>query len=261
MAGKLGQHFLINDSAIKKIIAALDLRENDTIVEIGPGTGALTLPLARQCQISNFKCQIIVVEKDKVLAKNLAGKLPHVRVIANDILKILPTLVIDLKLKIKNFKLVGNIPYYITGKLLRILSELAKKPELIVITIQKEVAERLMVQAPKMNLLAAAVQIWAKPEIIGCLKPGDFDPPPKVDSTIVKLTPKAPILDDRKLAEYFKLIKLIFKQPRKTLLNNLSTGLKVSKNEALEILKKAGLNGDERPQNLTINTIIKLLTF
>src|SRR3989344_4564051 len=226
MSRKLGQHFLINDSAIKKIIAALDLRENDTIVEIGPGTGALTLPLARQCQISNFKCQIIVVEKDKVLAKNLAGKLPHVRVIANDILKILPTLVIDLKLKIKNFKLVGNIPYYITGKLLRILSELAKKPELI-----------------------------------GCLKPGDFDPPPKVDSTIVKLTPKAPILDDRKLAEYFKLIKLIFKQPRKTLLNNLSTGLKVSKNEALEILKKAGLNGDERPQNLTINTIIKLLTF
>src|SRR3989344_2008963 len=102
MSRKLGQHFLINDSAIKKIIAALDLRENDTIVEIGPGTGALTLPLARQCQISNFKCQIIVVEKDKVLAKNLAGKLPHVRVIANDILKILPTLVIDLKLKIKN---------------------------------------------------------------------------------------------------------------------------------------------------------------
>src|SRR3989344_8067718 len=114
------------------------------------------------------------------------------------------------------------------------LSELAKKPELIVITIQKEVAERLMVQAPKMNLLAAAVQIWAKPEIIGCLKTGDFDPPPKADSTIVKLTPNAPILHVRKLAEYFKLIKLIFKQPRKTLLNNLSTGLKVSKNEALE---------------------------
>ncbi len=255
MAGKLGQHFLINSSAIQRIVAALDLRENDTIMEIGSGKGALTLPLAKQCQISNFKCQIIAVEKDNFLARKLAKIVPEVKIVAGDILKILP------KLEITNWKLVGNIPYYITGKLLRILSELANKPAIIVLTIQKEVAERLMAQAPKMNLLAAAVQIWAKPEIIGHLKPNDFDPPPKVDSTIIKLTPKTPVLDDRGLAEYFKLIRLIFKQPRKTLLNNLSTGLKISKDRALEMIKKAGLNGDERPQNLTLSTIIKLLTF
>lgn len=253
MSRYLGQHFLINRDAIKKIVAALDLKKNETVVEIGPGKGALTLPLAKECQNPNLKCQIIAVEKDKTLARELARKLPEAKIIQGDILKNLPTLVID-------WKLVGNIPYYITGQLLRVIGELEKKPELTVLTIQKEVAERLIAKPPKMNLLAASIQIWAEPEIIGYLRPNDFSPPPEVESAIIKLTTggKLPVAINKE--QYFKFIKILFKQPRKTILNNLSTGLSKPKREVGEVLGKIGLSGNERPQNLPLETLIKLST-
>ena len=140
---------------------------------------------------------------------------------------------------------------------MRILGELENRPKLIVLTIQKEVAERICTSPPKMNLLAAAVQIWAKPEIIGNLKPKDFNPPPEVSSAIIKLTPD-PKLTPKELEKYYKLIKISFKQPRKTLLNNLSTPAHQTKEEILEILRKIGLKGDERPQNLSLNQLVEL---
>ncbi|MBI2024511.1 MAG: ribosomal RNA small subunit methyltransferase A [Candidatus Harrisonbacteria bacterium] len=260
MREKLGQHFLINKKAISKIIVALDLQKNDTVVEIGPGEGALTLPLAEKCQNPNSECQIIAVEKDKTLARELAMKLPQIKMLEGDILKLLPQLVIDLSLEIGHLKLVGNIPYYITGKLLRILGELDRKPGTIVLTIQREVAERLCERPPKMNLLAASVQIWAKPEIIGRLAPSDFSPPPEVRSAIIKLESRIQNLESKASNDYYKLIKALFKQPRKTVLNNLSTGLGITKAKTLELLKKAGLNGDERPQNLDLGVLIELST-
>jgi 16S rRNA (adenine1518-N6/adenine1519-N6)-dimethyltransferase len=258
MRQRLGQHFLINKSAIGKIIAALDIQRGDTIVEIGPGKGALTLPLARECRI-------IGVEKDKILARELAEALPEAKIVEGDVLKILPQLVIDLKLEIGNWKLAGNIPYYITGKLLRIIGELENKPKLTVLTIQKEVAERIVAKPPRMNLLAAAVQIWADPEIIINLKPDDFSPPPKVSSAIIKLIPNLRRSQRLRLGDYYRLIKAVFKQPRKTVLNNLSTGsfdpAGRPKEELLKILQKVGLKGDERPQNLSLEHLIKLSTF
>lgn len=264
MGQKLGQHFLINKSAIGKIISALDLKKNDTIIEIGPGKGALTIPLSEKCSEIDDRCKIIAIEKDPELAfsvKRLGYSENLLEIVNADALKCLMEITKHYTLIAKPYKVVGNIPYYITGKLLRILRELENKPELIVLTIQKEVAERLMAKPPRMNLLAAAIQIWAKPEIIGNLKAEDFDPPPDVDSAIIRLIPE-PKLSQNDLDKYYKLIKISFKQPRKTLLNNLSTSLGKlrvkSKEEILKILQKIGLKGDERPQNLSLSQALQI---
>src|SRR3989344_6086795 len=190
----LGQHFLKNKAKIKKIVEALNLENGDTVIEIGPGHGELTDELG----IMNNELRIIAIEKDKNLFKYLKNKFSqdkNIEIIEGDILKIFPSIIHNSSFIIQNYKIVGNIPYYITGYLLRILGELEKKPSLIVLTIQKEVAERICAirQAqgkPKMNLLAASVQFWAEPKIIGYISKKDFRPAPKVDSAIIKLAIK-----------------------------------------------------------------------
>ena len=293
MREKLGQHFLINQSAIQKIIAALNLQKNDVIIEIGPGEGALTFPLLEQCKEIN--CEIIAIEKDPELAKNLESRITNqeLRIIEGDVLKILPTLTKRSTLTAKRYKIVGNIPYYITGKLLRILSELITNYKLsitnVVLTVQKEVAERICAHPTKanptqrksslwgMNLLAAAVQFWAEPKIIGYLKPEDFSPPPEVESAIILIATRArPLATRETLENYYRLIKIIFKQPRKTLLNNLAAGFaiggtspstklgtsgKIKKDKIAEILKSVGLKGNERPQDLNLEVIKKLASW
>src|SRR3989344_7721334 len=207
MGQKLGQHFLINKNAIEKIIAALELKNNETIIEIGPGKGALTIPLIKACE--KIECKIIGIEKDHELAKALEVKSEKLDVMAGDILKELPKLISHFPHPTSNIKIVGNIPYYITGKLLRILSELDNKPSLIVLTVQKEVAERIVAQSPAMNLLAAATQFWAEPKIIGYLKPSDFSPTPEVESAIIKLDTRKQLIANSE--NYYKLVKILFK--------------------------------------------------
>ncbi len=254
MPQKLGQHFLKNEAAIKKIVAALDLQPGETIVEIGPGHGELT-----DCLLASPAGKIIAIEKDSSLAENLRSQILDSRfqVITGDILKILPKIQ-DLKSKI--YKLVGNIPYYITGFLFRIIGELENKPSLIVFTIQKEVAERIVAKPPRMNLLAASVQIWAEPEILMTLPPEDFDPPPKVTSAIIKLKTKNNELGIMNNGNYYKLIKIIFKQPRKTLFNNIRTSdvLTLGEEEIKKRLEKIDLTGEERGQDLSIEKLVEL---
>ena len=252
---RLGQHFLINKNKIKKIVDALGLKSADAVIEIGPGHGELTLEL----RIRNAELRIIAIEKDKKLADNLKDKFKKdkdIEIIEGDALKILPELTVSRKRQIKNYKIVGNIPYYITGYLLRIIGELKNKPSLIILTIQKEVAERAAAKPPKMNLLAASVQIWAKMEIIGHIPRKDFQPMPEVDSAIIKLTPKTKTLTLTP-KPYYSFIKILFKQPRKTILNNLR---RTTNN--LQLLTKKieliGINPNNRPQNLSIERIIKL---
>ena len=293
MSQYLGQHFLKNTSAIKKIVAVLDIQQRETIIEIGPGKGALTFPLAEEC--AQKKCRLIAIEKDHSLAQDLESKIMlssyslchskldlesrnldprvkpeddnYIQIITGDALKELPELVS--KLKIVNYKLVGNIPYYITGKLLRTISELKNKPphllyrcggkpKLSVLMVQKEVAERICATPPKMNLLAAATQYWTNPKIILNLKAKEFDPPPEVDSAVIKLKSKIQNLEPKIAKKYYKLIHVIFKQPRKTLLNNLKEGTHVPKEELETMIKSLDLPLNCRPQNLTIEKILKL---
>jgi len=250
---RLGQHFLKDESVLIRIAEAIEIKPTDTIVEIGPGHGELTTHI-----VSASPAKIIVIERDENFVPNLkllGKKGTTVEVIEGDALEILPDLPKTHNLEEGNYKLVGNIPYYITGKLLRTLGELDKKPSLIILTIQKEVAERLTATPPKMNLLAASVGFWGTPEIIRKIKRGSFYPQPKVESAVVKIIPKKPPKNRAESLAYYALVKALFKQPRKTIANNLKNGLSISKKEVESMLLKHDLDPNLRPQNLSLDTI------
>ncbi len=246
---KLGQHFLINKRKIQKIVEVLELKDGDTVIEIGPGHGELT----KQLIINNQQLKIIAIEKDKELVEFLKKRFAeskNVEIIEGDALKVFP-------FPIQNYKIVGNIPYYITGYLFRILGELKNKPSLIVLMIQKEVAERVCANPPKMNLFAASVQFWAEPKIISSVSKKNFRPMPKVDSAVIKLKPLVTVSGSSE--KYYKFIKVLFKQPRKTIMNNLRP---MTNNPQLlkEKLELIGVNSQARPQNLNIKQIVELST-
>ncbi|MDD5547937.1 MAG: 16S rRNA (adenine(1518)-N(6)/adenine(1519)-N(6))-dimethyltransferase RsmA [Candidatus Pacebacteria bacterium] len=254
MGNYLGQHFLKNNSAIKRIAETLNIQPNETIIEIGPGNGELSKEL-----VGDEK--LILIEKDYYLADKLNRHFQNknnIEIIRGDALKELPKIIEEKHLETANYKIVGNIPYYITGKLLRIIGELKIKPKLAVLMIQKEVAERIISSSPKMNLLAAATQYWSDPKIIFSLKPKDFSPAPKVDSAVIELKTKNIGLDDSKNQNYYKIVHVIFKQPRKTLFNNLRAGLGLPENDIKNALEKLNIEIDARPQNLSLNLIEKL---
>jgi len=245
MSRRLGQHFLINKIALRKIASSLELREGETIIEVGSGHGELTGELLR------YPVKLIAIEKDPSLIvslQKLAGGHPSLEIVAGDILKILPQL--SQRMKATGYKLTGNIPYYLTGYLLRTVSELEHKPALIVFTLQKEAAQRITAQPPQMNKLAASIRFWAEPKIIDYLPRRYFKPRPLVDSAIICLRIKNYELKikDGDKKNYYKLINIIFRQPRKTVANNLQ-GFN---------WPKAGLTGKERPQDLDLNTLIKI---
>jgi 16S rRNA (adenine1518-N6/adenine1519-N6)-dimethyltransferase len=275
MGRKLGQHFLKDKRVLRKIVEALEIKDGDVIVEIGPGHGELTLEIIRQRTLSSQRenqrmekeeqlVKIIAIEKDQDLAERLKLKiqnlgLKNIQIIEGDALKVLPLLTKNWLSKsgIKNqYKLVGNIPYYITGYLLRLLGELQRKPELIVLTLQKEVAQRLCAKPPKMNLLAASVQFWATPSLEAVINKKAFNPPPEVNSAIIKLVPKT--VNKKAVKRYYELIKIVFKQPRKTVLNNLSADIELTKEDVARELGKHGVDPTARPQDLSISDLISL---
>lgn len=249
MPRKLGQHFLKDAAALEKIARALEIKRTDVVVEIGPGHGELSRHLL------NFRPKkLILIEKDPQLASRLPAELKSslsgttLEIILGDAREILPGL------RLHAYKLIGNIPYYITGQLLRILSELKNKPRLIILTVQKEVAERIAAEPPRMNLLAAITQFWSEPKILGIVPREKFSPAPQVDSAIIQLVPK----ETKEAERYYRLAKILFRQPRKTIVNNLLSQKRLNKGKVIEILDKEGIIPSERPQNLDIGKIILL---
>lgn len=252
----LGQHFLKDKKVLEKIADSLNISSQDIIVEVGPGHGELT-----QYILEESPKKIIAIEKDKDLVSSiqyLVSENDNLEVIEGDALKILPTISKTYNLKSFTFKIVGNIPYYITGKLLRVMGELAHKPDLIVLTIQKEVAERLCAEPPKMNLLAASVRFWGEPEIVKTVSRNAFRPRPKVESAIIRITPRKDPKNQEEIQKYYNFIKALFKQPRKTILNNLVEGSNYTKQEVENFLKSRGIEPKLRPQNLDADTINNL---
>ena len=256
MRQKLGQHFLINQKILQSIAEEFSGGNFGTIIEIGPGHGELTKEL-----IKNTECKIIAIERDPELAEELNnnfGEEKRLEIIAGDALKKIEAIVLNLKQKNKTYAITGNIPYYITGYLIRIIGELDFKPIKIVLTIQKEVAERIIAEPPEMNRLSAAVQFWAEPKITRIIKKEEFKPKPKVDSAIITLEIKsgAYLCDPQ---TYDQAINAIFKQPRKNILNNLSENMpNLDKNWIEQELSKLGISPKLRPQNLSVLEIIKI---
>ena len=268
---KLGQHFLKNGVILEKIVDALALADGDCVIEIGPGHGELTAPLVRAARGKH--CEIFCIEKDHALIRGLelfaAGENsandPYIKIIEGDALKLLSEIVTK---KISgaspsHYKIVGNIPYYITGKLLRTIGELTYKPTRLVLLIQKEVAERICAAPPDMNRLAASIQFWADTEIVAPVPRKDFSPAPDVDSAVIVLKAHqtlsaAPLSIDPAL--YYRAMRAIFSQPRKTLLNNLSAATEkiTEKDDIAAQLKKIGIAPDARPQDIGVEQIIAI---
>ncbi len=255
---KLGQHFLHNQSVVNKIINELAVTKGEVVIEIGPGEGALTLPLLSACEKKG--ALLIAVERDNELADafSLAHPEDKVEIIRGDVLKALPAIVSRPGFAPVGYKIVGNIPYYITGHLLRVVGELERKPSRVVIMIQREVAKRLTAKPPEMNLLAAATQFWADTRLIANLKPGDFTPPPKVHSAVVGLSVR-PTAREVSGEDYYRTIKVLFKQPRKTILNNIAEAIpKEKRSMTAPFLDGIMIKSGSRPQDLSISDILRL---
>lgn len=247
----LGQNFLINRGVLDKIVSAAELTKDDVVVEIGPGTGSLTKLLSEKAG------QVIAVEKDNRLIENLRRKFKNtnVEIIEDDILKLTRLNLEFQGLTLYNFKIVGNIPYYITSHLLKTIFEKWPRPKLIILTVQKEVAQRIVAKPPDMNLLALSVQIYSDPKIIGYISHGSFRPMPKVDSAIIKLVPKTDRPENKGI--FFKLVKAGFSGKRKQLKNTLAKFFD-SKEKAMEILNKLNIKPESRPEELTLEIWLKL---
>ena len=243
---RLGQNFLIDKNVLRKIIEAAELSKRDVVLEVGPGIGNLTIELAKKVK------KVIAVEKDKRMVEILKENLKefrNVEIVEGDIREIICEVVEKMD---KNYKVVTNIPYYLTSYLIRKLLGLEKKPKLIVLMVQKEVAQRICAKPPKMNLLAVSVQFYSKPEIISFVSKNCFWPRPKVDSAIIKISniKKQKATKDEKL--FFKIVKAGFSHPRKQLINNLFKGLKKNKKIIEEWLLNCGISPDKRAENLSI---------
>ncbi|MDE1970739.1 MAG: ribosomal RNA small subunit methyltransferase A [Patescibacteria group bacterium] len=252
MGQKLGQHFLINPSVLARIADAIHPHTNETIIEVGPGHGELTDALLAL----NPHIRLILIEKDAHLAKNLRDKYSttSIEIITGDVLTLLPSLLHPAPDTPHSVKVVGNIPYYLTGFLLHRLLELEEPPHTIVFTIQKEVAERIVAHAPHMNLLAASVQYFGTPELLFTISRQDFNPPPQVDSATIRITLRTPISTREERAIFFRVVKAGFSHPRKLLMSNLIAAFAVPKSTLENIFTRLAIRHDARGQHLDIAT-------
>ncbi len=245
----LGQHWLKDDASLEAMVVAAEVSEGDTVLEIGPGLGTLTEKLVASAD------QVVAIEFDATLAATLPSRLAadNLQVIHSDILRFDLT---DLPI---GYKVVANIPYYLTSNLLRMLSESSNPPERAAILVQKEVAERVAAPAGGMSLLSVTAQFYWHVSLGQIVKAQLFTPPPKVDSQILCLQRRSkPLYQDVESKLFFRLAKAGFSERRKTLRNSLSGGLRIDKAAAETLLQSAGLDAGLRAQNLTLDQWHKL---
>ena len=242
----LGQNFLQDDSVLEKIADAAEILEDDCVLEIGPGLGSLTRYLAVSAK------QVTAVELDFDLLAPLRAVLQpyqNVRVVHGDILKLSISKLIDQP----NYIVAANIPYNITSAIIRHLLEGDIKPRRVVLTIQKEVAERICAAPGDLSLLALSVQVYGRPSIAAKIPAAAFHPAPKVDSAILRIDIyDEPLVPHDLINSFFKLTKAGFGQKRKTLRNSLASGLHITTTDAEALLTSAGIDFMRRAETLSI---------
>jgi len=239
----LGQHWLHDRSVLAHIADVAGIGEGDTVLEIGPGLGTLTSELLRRAE------RVVAVEFDQDLAKKLPGQFPgkNLEVVHSDILAY------DLSHLPAGYKVVANVPYYITSKIVKMLMTASNRPSTTVLLIQKEVAERLAAKPGDMSILAISAQVYADVSLGNVVPAEMFTPPPKVDSQVVILHTRDQLLvTPEEEKAFFRVVKAGFSAKRKKLRSSLSGGLGISKPEAEILLLKAGISPDSRAEDLTI---------
>ncbi|MBN1218083.1 MAG: ribosomal RNA small subunit methyltransferase A [Anaerolineae bacterium] len=256
----LGQNFLVDPAHLAKIVATADLAPTDTVLEIGPGLGTLTRWLA------DAAGRVITVELDPgmvALLRNELGHLPNLTIVEADILQT------DLEALLSGsgqfsqsltpeipslpFKVVANLPYYITSAVVRHLLETSLRPERLVITVQKEVAQRIVAKPGQMSLLAVSVQFYGEPTLVHHIPAGAFYPPPRIDSAVVRIDTFArPSLAVADVGQFFRVVKAGFGQKRKQLKNSLAAGLHRPASQIVNAMEQAQIDPTRRAETLSL---------
>lgn len=247
----LGQNFLKDDAVLRRIVEDAKISSEDVVLEIGPGQGALTELLVAKCK------KVIAIELDDRLIPLLQEKFAdtkNLEIIHEDILKInLPELISSLQLADNSYKVVANIPYYITAPIIRLLLETKYPPIEMILMAQKEVAERICAKPGEMSILAVSVQYYAKAEYLFTVSKNSFDPVPKVDSAILKIKLKVESEKSKEeTKKFFRVVKAGFSAKRKTLANNLASSLQLDKKVAEQKLESLGFSANVRAQELGV---------
>ena len=243
---RLGQNFLLDEAVLDHIVEAAQVTDTDFVLEIGAGLGSLTRHLACVAR------EVIAVEVDKrliPLLKEVLASLNNVRILQGDILSLYVTPL----LPESGYLVVANIPYYITSAIIRHLIELPVPPKSFVLTIQREVAERICAEPGEMSLLAISVQVYGFPHIVTHVPASAFYPTPEVDSSVVRvdLFPE-PLIAPAMTDVFFRLVKAGFSQKRKTLRNALAGGLGMPPGQVEPMLRNAGIDPMRRAETLSI---------
>ena len=245
---RLGQHFLKDPSVAERVVAAADLARGDTVVEVGPGRGALTRRLAGKV------ARLILVEVDTRLAAQLRDRYAgdgSVEVMEADARHLDPARLP--RLPDGPYKMIGNLPYYAATPIIRRFLESTHPPRLVVAMVQREVAREMTAAPGKMGLLSVAVQLYARTAKVCDVPPRAFAPPPKVHSTVVRLDVlDSPALDLCSTRGFFDVVRAGFSAPRKQLRNSLANGLRVPAGEAQALLLDAAIDGARRPATLSL---------
>jgi len=243
----LGQNFIVDQAALAKIAAAAALSGDDTVLEIGPGLGALTERLAAEAG------RVVAVEVDGRLLPVLRSTLshcPNVTLVEGDVLALEPA---DLVQPATRYQVVANLPYYITSAILRHLLEARLPPRSMVLTVQREVAERITAQPGQMSLLAVSVQLYGTPKLLFRIKPGSFYPVPDVTSAVVRVDlHAAPPVPAGNRDAFFRVVRAGFSQRRKQLRNTLAAGLGLPPQHVEDRLSEIGLDARRRAQTLSL---------
>ena len=244
----LGQHFLVDREVLANVVTAAELAPDDVVIEVGPGLGVLTEELAGKAG------RIVAVELDDRLSDILRQRLAsvdNVTVVNGDILELEPSALVGDKSA--EYKVVANLPYYITSAVIRHFLEASLKPRLMVVMVQREVVEAIVAEPGRMSLLSVSVQFYGRPEIAGYASAGCFYPQPEVDSAILKVDvyPQPPVAVDD-IDGFFRLVRAGFAASRKQIVNSLALGLGMPKDEAVLLLEAAGIMCQRRAETLAL---------
>ncbi len=250
----LGQNFMIDESALNAMVDSAGLDAAATVLEVGPGLGTLTARLA------DAAGRVVALELDDRALPHLratfAGQ-PHVEIVHGDILE--ADLAGIMAPNAQDYRVVANLPYYITSAVIRHLLESDTPPARMVITVQKEVAERITAAPGDMSLLAVSVQVYGSPSIVRKLKPGSFYPRPSIDSAILRVDPfETPRITSDERKTFFRVARAGFHMPRKQIKNCLSAGLHVPSAEAVGWLETVGIDPRRRAETLAVDEWLAL---
>ncbi len=246
---RLGQNFLVDSNVVAKVVRSAGLGAGDTVLEVGPGTGCLTQALAENA------ATVVAVEFDKKMVAILSDTFknaPNVRIVSADILAF------DETALARPYKVVANLPFYLTAPVIRKFLESKTPPTAMTLIVQKEVAQRICAKPPRMSILALSVQFYAAAAVIGYVSRGCFWPIPNVDSAIIRITP-GPRRDADLAAAFFKVVRAGFSHPRKQLINNFSAAFPKCGRSVLESwLHGAGVAPAQRAETVGLEQWINL---